>query len=125
MFKTTADIYKALLEGKKIASMDIYLDSSYVYLKNGDLVNDKDHHVTWGFSSPESWQEYIEPKWYDNIPEQGILCWVWNTKTERTIRILKYYYAETQYPYMVDGGYGWEYATPLTREEAEELIYRG
>jgi len=123
MFKTTADIYKALLEGKKITSHYLSTSSFYVYLKNGALVNDADCDVTWGFSSPESWQEYVEPQWYDNIPEQGILCWVWDGDyADKRVTVIRRY-AKDSYEEGGTSTWFWYNAIPLTHEEVEELIY--
>ena len=128
MFKTTADIYKALLEGKKITSHYLSTSSCYIYLKNGTLVNDADCDVAWGLSSPESWQEYVEPRWYDNIPALGILCWVWDHDLPKEYVSLIHKKVKDlmgkEVFYETDTCF-WDNAIPLTPEEVEGFIYRG
>lgn len=62
---------------------------------------------------------YEEKHWYDDIPEKGILCWVNKEKT--CIANIKKYNSETnkfECPYA-----SFIYATPLSEDEAMELIY--
>ena len=73
-------------------------------------------------------KEVIEPKWYENIPVQGVLCWVHNSNPERKVRIdLIVYFDTTEQEGM--GQFqstfsDWEYAIPLTKEEVVQFIYQ-
>ena len=70
-----------------------------------------------------------EPKWYEQIPEHGVLCWCSDLSEERTIkgnngklldRIRKFY---SNSPYPFEGSYdNWEYATPLTNDEIRKFL---
>lgn len=64
------------------------------------------------------WVVFVEnPKWYENIPEKGIPCWVSDTykvpDEDDTLTIVKFYKISTDHPY--NGR--WKYATPLTKED--------
>ena len=62
------EIYEALLAGETLihtkSQGKIYLTSSNV-LSRGDF----------NLSHWETFEIYKEPKWYENIPEGGVLCW--------------------------------------------------
>jgi len=69
--KNQADIYTALLAGETLISMNnitIKLD------EDGD-VKSNNMWVNGGFSVPKNWGIYKEKKWYENIPDGGVLCW--------------------------------------------------
>jgi len=53
-------------------------------------------------------------KWYDNIPEEGVLCWVWdkNIKHKTMRKIFKYYRNRFWNKY-----HCWDMATPIKPEE--------
>jgi len=128
MFKTTADIYKALLEGKKIKHLDLER-GIFVFLQAGNLhkeVGGRIYKTSYDFEDYSKWQEYIELPWYANIPAQGILCWVWDGVIEKEyVAMIKrrdkdllggmvFYETDTCF---------WNNATPLTRKEVEDLSY--
>jgi hypothetical protein len=68
--------------------------------------------------------------WYDNIPEQGILCWISDGNKSPTYKqkgtlpgIVLQYKKDSPMPFRVNGC-SRKYAIPLTQEEANNLIYQ-
>jgi len=69
--KSQRKIYKALWDGEKLDNGDFWC-----YLnKAGNLVDDEGCMLSLDFNDYSSWQIYKEPKWYENIPDGGVLCW--------------------------------------------------
>ncbi len=67
------------------------------------------------------WEECDEPKWYDNIPKKGVLCWVSvSAPTNEVARIISYYNSGIEYPFGTKGGLRYKYATPVSPEEFME-----
>jgi len=68
-----------------------------------------------------------EPKWHDNTPEHGVLCWAGNyppiSKTANTLRvIIEYDYSRLESFIMYRSEAqtaSWRYAFPLTNKEVE------
>lgn len=62
---TLGDIYKWLLEGKKVKRKTSSETEKYVYLLYGTLYNDNDKAVCFAFQYPHEWEIYEdEVKWY-------------------------------------------------------------
>jgi hypothetical protein len=84
--------------------------------------------LSWGFDFPEIWtigfvQTKPEPKWYYNIPEQGILCWVKDEEEGLAkLTIIIAYGTDSTFKFEGLEDY-WEYATPVTLEEIANYIY--
>ena len=73
--KNQGEIYQALLDGETLINAKF----TKVILDNGQLR--AVHKVGFAeempnFLYPQIWQIYKEPKWYKNIPDGGVLCWV-------------------------------------------------
>lgn len=126
-FTNQSDIFTHLLAGGKLKHDNI---DAIVYLNDGVLVSrkgDVEIPTYFGFFNPRLWHSYEEPNWYDNIPAQGVLCWVkYDPTSERETRIVyskkdEGFYSER--PGEDDDSFAWKEATPLTREEAQKLIY--
>jgi hypothetical protein len=64
------------------------------------------------------------PKWYENIPEQGILCWISDRNPELKINIacITKIMVGRYVDYIDRNGVKWGYATPLTNEEIEQFL---
>lgn len=72
------------------------------------------------------WKVYWEVAevlpWYERIPEQKILCWVWDKdKKAASPQIVIGYVLEDGYPF-VTGCSRWRNAEPITLDEAKKLI---
>ncbi len=79
----------------------------------------------------ENWNIYIEPKWHDNIPPEGILCRVWdNEGDEYSFENIIRYNPDVTYPYRYinidESDFGYRYAEPLNEQEiaAYNLLYK-
>lgn len=66
----------------------------------------------------------VEPEWWENIPEHGVLCWV--SDIDENIRNI---IERITFVVKEDGAYKirphetrWKYATPLTNEEIERFL---
>ena len=66
-------------------------------------------------------------EWYRNIPEQGILCRVWDTgRMGDRFYIITEYVGNSRTPFCSNLGVCWEHAVPATPEEIEQyLLKRG
>jgi hypothetical protein len=123
--KSTAECYKALLGGEKLKNKSFRDKSFYVYLNDGILMNNRGEEDLFYFNVPELWEIYEEPKWYENIPEGGVLCWVSDTKKddEECIAAICHHNEKVNNSYTeLDVEVGWKYATPLTKEEIQVFL---
>jgi hypothetical protein len=119
--KNQAEIFQALSNDEKIRFIG-WDGDLYYYLVNGQLCNQDNIKRLCTFNIPEQWEIYQESKWYDNIPEGGVLCWVGEG---RYLRIITRVLTNTinDYFYRDDGDVGWNSAEPLTCQEVNK-IYR-
>ena len=82
----------------------------------------------WVVTDAPTWDERLtyrikhEPKWYENIPPHGVLCWV-HDELHNTpiISSVKIYASASPRPYGCDG-WMWKYATPLTNDEIRQFL---
>jgi hypothetical protein len=73
----------------------------------------------YAFSPFSKWSIYEEPKWYDNIPECGVLC-----KTiHGTFALIKGRCSNGTY--IGYNGNIWINVEPLTKEEVMQYIWKG
>lgn len=72
-FTTQAEIYQALLDGKKITCLPWmrHNKKAYVHLKNGILVNGNDAVACADFYVVSNWRLYEEPK-------TPVVRWLWS-----------------------------------------------
>jgi hypothetical protein len=72
----------------------------------------------------ENSEIYHEPKWYENIPEQGVLCWVSDIymDTKKMIYLVNKYNEANEFKFSYGNASCWRYATPLTKAEALQYI---
>jgi hypothetical protein len=60
-FKTQADIWRALLDGKKVKHY-IWADGSFVYLECGFVRDEKGENLAFYAVKPDEWSIYEPPK---------------------------------------------------------------
>ena len=120
---TQEECFGALYNGKVLH----YCENS-VKIIDGFVRNiDGSRCVSYSFDGSITWDilEEQETKWYDNIPEGGILCWVTGRKQPdryyidsitRWDRSNRRYYSVTNVP--------WASATPLTKVEIQDFMDR-
>ena len=61
--------------------------------------------------------KYVKPEWYDNIPKQGRLCWVWdNNDNQRCPSVVLDYTPNRDYKFRTADG-GFQTAQLMTADE--------
>jgi hypothetical protein len=79
-----------------------------------------------GFTYANQWVKHtpVEQRWEDNLQLNTVLCWVSDQDdVHDTLRLVNIYTKETNYPYKDMDGNTWAFATPLTLENARQLIH--
>ena len=116
-FKNHQEMWEHLLNGGRIC---LCSDKNVrAKMENGSVIS------PYNIGAPAFWMPYEEPKWHENIPEQGILCRVADRpedkgKVKRVVR----YAANNKFKYQDDYLTYWKLAEPLTYQEAIDLIYK-
>jgi len=124
-FNNQKEIYEWLIAGNSVSShrheISIKLDSE------GNQVDGNGKNLNYAFDRVDNWSKVIpEPKWYENIPVQGILCWCWdNDGNVQEVMVIKEYDANKEYCFRMnnleDGFY--RNAKPLSTDEVLSFIY--
>lgn len=116
--KNKKEIYEALLAGETLVNtsslIKIIMDTDgRIFYSDGD-----ECHVG-KLETPTLWKIYTGPKWYENIPDGGVLCWGGSLST-RLISIVGYCH---DMDYFIDSlGERWRNATPLTIDEIQVFM---
>lgn len=99
---------------------------------DGAEIEVKTNMFGWATIDSPTWAgdaEYrIKPKpkhWYENIPPQGILCWVWDGEETKKKYIVQIVLRKGESEWYVTQSNWWSNATPLTRKEALNLVWQG
>lgn len=81
----------------------------------------QDTDPNWNFDYWEFRVKQDEPKWYEDIPKHGVLCFVSDTEQDRThnVVVIYEYFGDTIFPFR--GVRAWKYATPLTNDEMDKF----
>ena len=119
------EIYEALLAGETLTSEGVD-----VFFKNGELRTSEGIRCTYTFVYPEDWQIYKEPaKWYENIPDGGVLC---VCGTSESIRLIESFVLKCISPDSAavpifrtkdyDGGDWWYLCRPATKQEIQVFM---
>jgi len=115
VFETELNIYYKLTDGilkiidgtgEEIGNSDAKFNQVYINIYN-------------------SVYEIEEEKWYDNIPEQGILCWASNENDipNRNDSMVRIFGIVDGMFSISSGAYLYKYAIPVTKEEVLKHIY--
>ena len=115
------EIYTALLAGETLSDAS----NNTARLNGvGELVNRIGRAIPDNFYFPDNWKIYKEPKWYENIPDGGVLCWVADDKSQldrkSTTRIITNTLTSRD-GFRCDSG-SWVYAAPLTKQEIQVFM---
>lgn len=132
-FSSQQEIWKYLVEeeGRKVVMIGD--ETRVLGFKDGVMHNfyvngfEGVHDAT--LAIPSNWKPYVEKLWYENIPEQGVLCWIGDEEScvlnKKSADIVTRYLGDSYpYPFLTRQGSGYRYATPLTKEEVENLIWK-
>ena len=120
MSLTRQEVFQALADGKEVECKSIHAAHICAFnpIAYSALEPDKFGNYYWRIK-PE------EPKWYENIPEHGVLCFVSDTDEKpydlcRLAIIIKYCKGELTF---LEINYSmWRYATPLTNDEIKQFL---
>lgn len=133
-FKTIREYWEWLLvEGNKVCPVIKSQDTVILYMREEVLYlynNNREFATTIDYNiSYKKYMPYIEQKWYTNIPEQGVFCWVNNFHNDRKdyIALIKEYDAGRDATFIEFRSeakiIAFKFATPLTKEELLERCY--
>lgn len=130
-------VMQAFLAGKIIAVQPKIYDSIVSFLKmdgetfklliqHGNTIEESKWEETRTLPDLDDYDafqvEIEEEKWYDNIPEHGVLCWVndfnKDASKEKIVEIILYFDGR----FISTNGSSWKYATPLTNEEISKFL---
>ncbi len=107
--------YEAIIDALKAGNTLIMDNKFKVILKDGALYDPNNlEGADYSFCFPDRWQIHKEPKWYENIPDGGVLC---RTKDNYTV-IVTSYKEDRERPYIALKSR--EYSViPLTKTEIQ------
>jgi len=117
--KNQREIYKALWDGEIL----IHNNNNSVKAMlgaDGCLCNENGQLLNLNFMYYEDWQIYKEPKWEDNIPDGGVLCWVSDSERDNARRYMRTVLKKDSKFWCADGV--WIFATPLTKQEIQVFM---
>ncbi len=85
----------------------------------GEPIEWSDKHTSWTLVENPTWKRIqYRPrpkKWYNNIPEEGIICWVWNgdLRDRQSAEVIEHKDGK----FMTNLPYWWNNAIPIKPEE--------
>jgi len=114
--KNQREIYEALLDGESLMHTETKVK---VRLNADDLLirEDTKDLTSITFISYVEWQIYKEPKWYENIPEGGVLCWV-----SGNIHVITEYEKLDEIGFKINAGHWCKNPKPLTKQETQVFM---
>lgn len=119
-FKTKRELALAIIEGRKIYNVGYLLEfvECHQYGFSPFKIDELKMSRSWQVNDND-YQEEIEVEWWDNIPEGGIDCWVWdNDEDEESIkRVFEKTGNSHAYTISVDPYVGAYYATPVRSKD--------
>ncbi len=109
------EFFKVLSEGNVVELFDFYGSyTGYFKLKDNSIYAslnpDRDYTLSTAVSmdfEKNVYVKYVKPEWYNNIPEKGRLCWVWdNGSIQRYPGVVLGYNSDIEYKFILtDCGY--------------------
>jgi hypothetical protein len=117
--------------------IETMIDGKTLYSKRYNLIAYFDPNERYPFRSTHYKGERSEPleewdldweiqkEWYEDIPEEGILCWCSSSIFELYIEIVTDYIKDNDYPFITLNDDEYKQARPLTPKEIEKYIYKG
>lgn len=101
--KSKKELYQRLLDGERFVlySVSVYCDEKYNNpFRHGEV------EFSIGNKELGNVKQRIETKWYDNIPEKGVICWVWDSGDEKRVDIISEYNELARLPFTGKAGIG-------------------
>lgn len=105
-----AELIKAWADGAEIEAFDTFTGKWYSV------------SPTW--NTEVQYRVRPEPQWYDNITEQGVLCFVSDKESPPQPNKIALIFKKKDRGFCADIC-DWKYARPVTLEEIQHLIYKG
>lgn len=105
-------IFLAYIEGAK----DPYICVSD-YCNTSFLMGEWFSYTSWS----ENEVSAVEKPWYEKIPEDGVVCWVWDDDKRRTTDIIVGYDKPSRVRFQSAFGLFWQNAEPIKPED----LYQG
>jgi|688.fasta_scaffold1929423_1 hypothetical protein len=126
VLNTQVDCFNALIAGFVLKRKNS--DDLTCKIVDGFIKSSND--LSFVFNDPVNWEAFEEKQveWFEDIPEQGVLCWVDDYYRDRKdyIHLIKDFLISPnprECKFRYNSIKGWVYATPLTKEEVEKYIY--
>jgi len=116
--KDQREIYEALLAGETLIKKHLF---TVKMKEEGMLESSQDESkgcralFNTIFADPEKWKVFKVDKWYENIPDGGVLCWVNNGHVETIIKYKNFGFINDYENFRED-------ATPLTKQEIQVFM---
>ena len=114
MMGNKREIYEALL-----ASETLMHDSKFIAIMNktGEVANVAGTVPEVNFEPASEWKIYIKPKWYENIPEGGVIC-----NIEGIFGVVRAYDGNRFYENSIEDSGFLVKANPLTKQEIQVFM---
>ena len=128
------DVYRALLDNRTLKTSQgysVFYDSTE---QEPFRINKGDADEVYIYHDHGITHEEIEVEWYDDIPEHGVLCWVWDEVFPSYPLIVYAYSGTRSHPFIAHPDIGnvgipyeslftFQYAKPLTTDEVKNYIF--
>ena len=132
-FNNTKELWEWLLAGNKVEYRNGIKNNTIVYMENGTVYLSNEYQLKAPYQLVY-YSSYIPvsittTEWYDDIPEQGIFCWVHDYHKDRkdNISLIKEYDSTRENKFINFRSeariVSFYFATPLTQEELLERCY--
>jgi hypothetical protein len=121
--KRVVEIIEGLNESLYHRTLDLELQVK----ERDDLLEEVTQNYNLGFSVYAAVQRYKElmnptPKWYDAIPERGVLCWCGDDDDGTGGKHIHVVVSYARGFFTTTRGIPWGIAIPLTNEEIQEFM---
>lgn len=116
-FENIEQIYKHLIGGGRIKPVGY---NSNFGLIEGNLIDGSGQWVSLDFQIPSAWSIYEAPKWYENIPAGGALCWVKIAAMKPYVVLVTGH--DKRRGFIFASGGCWSHVTPLTKDEIQSFL---
>ena len=117
-FKSRKELIETLLSGKTLvlsepSQADLRVSFDADVFSDGDALTVNVNNFPYA-----SLYWFVENKWYEDIPEEGVICWVWdNNEVRNHVTLVMGYDDSVEYPFRKGPLSGWKNAIPVKPSE--------